>query len=257
MKDRRGALAMAALHEQIPCTHAVRGAIRLGLCLVLFAGVAAACGSSQATGQSAGPNLSSAASSQGPAACAQGPAASSQGPAASAQAPSVSFDTTAFSCDGGGYGTSGTALEDAGYTDRYQDLKGIDHMAEAYAIIVHGLPSAVDLNQVQSAAPGAITCEVVINWQPMGRRDTVLPPGNHGERIYELDLDIGPYVKGGDAVAYVWFLSRAQGNALDPNDLTATPSPYPNQAFSFKIDKATAAALLDLFWVKGAAPTAS
>ncbi len=228
----------------------VRGAIRLGLCMVLFAGVAAACGSSKATGQSAGPNFSSAASSQGPAAC-------SQGPAASAQAPSVSFGTTAFSCDGGGYGTSGTALEDAGYTDRYQDLKGIDHMAEAYAIIVHGLPSAVDLNQVQSAAPGAITCEVVINWQPMGRRDTVLPPGNHGERIYELDLDIGPYLKGGDAVAYVWFLSRAQGNALDPNDLTATPSPYPNQAFSFKIDKATAAALLDLFWVKGAAPTAS
>ena len=39
--------------------------------------------------------------------------------------------------------------------------------------------------------------------------------------------------------------------------MTATPSPYPTKAYEFQIDKTTAAALLDMFWVKGATPTAS
>jgi len=211
-----------------------RGAIRLSLCLVLFAGLAAACGSSKPNGQSAQPSLN---------------------PAATAQGPSVSFDTTAFGSDAGGFGTNGSALTDAGYTERYESMKGLDHLAEAYAIITNGLPKAVDLNQVKAEAPGTILCEVSVLWQPMGRRDTVLPPGGHGERIYELDVDLGPYIKGGDAVAYVWFLSRADGDALDPHDLTATPKTYPSQAFSFKIDNETAGALLNLFWVKGASPT--
>ena len=214
----------------------VRGAIRLGLCVVLFAGVAAACGSSKSTGQNAQPSS-----------------------ATSAQAPAVSFDPAAFASDGGAFGSGSSALSDAGYTDRYQDMAGLDHMAEAYAIIVSALPSAVDLNQVTTQAPGSISSDAYVNWQPMGRRDTALPPGNHGERIYELDVDLGPYLTGGDAVAYVWFLSRAEGNALDPNDLTATPKTYPTQSYSFGLDKATAGALINIFWVKGAAasPTAS
>lgn len=211
-----------------------RRAIRLSLCLVLFAGLAAACGSSKPSVQSGQP---------------------SQGPAASANGPSVSFDPAAYESDSGGFGSTGSVLEDAGYTDRYQSMGGLDHLADAYSIIVRGLPKAVDLNQVKAEAPGAISCEVSVEWQPMGRRDTALPPGSHGERIYELDVDLGPYVKGGDAVAYVWFLSRADGDALDKIDLTATPKAYPNQAFSFKIDKETAGALLDVFWVKGASPS--
>ena len=211
-----------------------RVAIRLGLCLVLFAGVAAACGSSTSSAQSAQPSL---------------------GPAASGGAPSVGFDTTQFALDGGGFGTTGSALADAGYTDRYQSSTGLDHLAEAYAIIVNGLPKAVDLNQTKAEKPGNISSDVYVLWQPMGRRDTVLPPGGHGERIYELDVDLGPYITGGDAVAYVWFLSRAEGDALDPHDLTATPAAYPTQAFTFKLDSGTAGALLNVFWVKGAAPT--
>ena len=210
----------------------VRGAIRLGLCVVMFAGVAAACGSSKSTGQNA-----------------------QSSSAASAQAPSVTVDRAAFQSDGGAFGGGGSTLSDAGYTDRYQDLDGLDHLPEAYAIILNALPSAVDLNQVKTEAPGSISSDAYINWQPMGRRDTVLPPGNHGERIYELDVDLGPYLTGGDAVAYVWFLSRAEGNALDPFDLTATPKTYPTQAYSFGLDKATAGALINVFWVKGAAPT--
>lgn len=215
---------------------AARRAIRLGLCLVLFAGVAVACGGSKSSGQSGQP---------------------ANNPAASVNGPAVTFDTTAFSSDGGGYSTNGSALEDAGYTDRYQDLAGLDHMAEAYAIILNALPKAVDLNQVKAEQPGTISCDVCINWQPMGRRDTALPPGNHGERIYEVDIDLGPYLKNGDSVAYVWFLSRADAASLDPIDLTATPQAYPSQAYTFTIDKATAGALFDIFWVKGAAPTNS
>ena len=212
-----------------------RGAILLGLCLVLFAGVAAACGGSNASGPGNQPN---------------------PGSATSAQTPAVSFDPAAFGSDEGGFGTSGSALTDAGYTERYPNSgEGLNHLKEAFAVIAAGLPTAVDLNQVQTAAPGSIQVEVYVTWQPSGRRDTVLPPGGHGERIYELDVDLGPYLKGGDAVAYVWFLSRAEGSALDPNDLTATPKTYPTQAYSFTIDKVTAGALLDIFWVKGAAPS--
>ena len=223
-----------------------RRAMRLSLCLVLFAGVAAACGSSKSTEQNAQP--SSAASAQGP---------TVSGPAASAQAPLVSFDPADYQSDGGGFSTNGSALEDAGYTDRYQGLDGLDHMDQAYATIVNGLPKAVDLNQTKAEGPGNVACEVCVQWQPLGRRDTALPPGGHGERIYELDVDLGPYLKGGDAVAYVWFVTRAQGNALDPHDMTATPDPYPTKAYSFTIDKVTAGALISIFWVKGAAPTAS
>jgi hypothetical protein len=219
-----------------------RGAIRLSLCLVLFAGLVAACGSGSGSG-SGKPSLEG--------------GQPSQGPVASANGPSASFDSTAFASDGGGFGSSGSVLEDAGYTERYGGMEGLDHLKEAYAIITHGLPTAVDLNQVQTEAPGKISCEVTVEWQPMGRRDTVLPPGGHGERIYELDVDLGPYVKGGDAVAYVWFLSRADGDALDKIDLTATPAAYPNQAYSFKIDNGTADALLNLLWVKGGSPSAT
>lgn len=213
-----------------------RGAIRIGLSLVLIAGVAAACGSSTSTGQGGQPSVAPAASAQG----------------ASVQAPAVSFDPAEYANDGGGFGTNGSI---EGYTDRYQGTDGLDHMAGAYALISLALPTAVDLDQTQAQEPGMVTEDVYVQWEPLGRRDTALPPGNHGERIYEADIDLGPYLKGGDAVAYVWFISRAEAASLDPNDLTATPNPYPTKAYSFKIDKATAAALLDMFWVKGAAPT--
>jgi hypothetical protein len=213
-----------------------RRAIRLSLCLVLFAGLAAACGSGQSSGQSGQP---------------------SGNPGASAQGPSGSLDLTAFASDGGGYGISGSTLEDAGYTDRYQGTDGLDHLKEAYAVITHGLPTAVDLNQVQTEKPGDVSSDAYVVWEPNGRRDTVMPPGNHGERIYELEVDLGPYITGGDAVVWVWYLSRAEGDALDKIDLTATPQTYPTQAYSFQIDKATAGAVLDLFWIKGAPPTNS
>ena len=220
----------------------IRRAVQLGLCLMLFAGLAVGCGGSKSSTQTAQLSLS----------------LPSPSPKASASPmPSPTLDLNAFESDGGAFGTNGPALEDAGYTDRYPDLEGLDHMKEAYTIIVNGLPKAVDLNQVKTEAPGMISSDAYVNWQPMGRRDTVLPPGNHGERIYELDVDLGSYVKGGDAVAHVWFITRAQGDALDPVHLTATPNPYPSQAFTFKLDSGTAAALLNLFWVKGAAPTES
>jgi len=148
-------------------------------------------------------------------------------------------------------------LEDAGYTERYEGLDGLDHMEEAYAIIELALPKATDLNQPQAEEPGGVYCDVYIEWEPNGKRDTLLPPGDHGERIYEVKVDLGPYVSGGDAVAWVWFVGRAQGDALASGDWGATPNPYPNQAFGFKLDKAAAGALFDIFWVKGAAPSAS
>ena len=214
-----------------------RGAIWLSLCLVMFAGLAAACGSSsKPNGQSAQP---------------------SGHPNATGQVPTPTLDTAAFEHDGGAFSTNGSVLSDAGYTDRYEFGKALVHLGEALTVISQGLPKAVDLNAVQTAKPGSVICEACVIWQPNGRRDTALPPGDHGERIYEIDVDLGPYVKGGDAVAYVWFLSRAAGDALDKTDLTATPEPYPSQAFSFTIDKDTAGALLDVFWMKGAAPTDS
>jgi hypothetical protein len=201
-----------------------RKAVGFGLCLAMFAGLAAACGSSKPSAQ---PNLT---------------------PSAEA---SASFDRLAYAGDTGGFGTVGMLLADAGYTKRYEDLTGLDHMAEAYFIIEQGLPRAVDLNEVKSKQPATFSFDVSVTWEPKGRRDTVLPPGGHGERIYSLDVDLGPYVKGGDAVAYVWFLSRAEGEALASQDAGATPASDPKQAFSFKLDKKTASALLDLFWVKG------
>jgi len=234
LNDHRGFDVSGARGSRIGAP--TRGAIRIGLSLVLIAGVAAACGSSTSTGQGGQPSVAPAASAQG----------------ASVQAPAVSFDPAEYANDGGGFGTNGSI---EGYTDRYQGTDGLDHMAGAYALISLALPTAVDLDQTQAQEPGMVTEDVYVQWEPLGRRDTALPPGNHGERIYEADIDLGPYLKGGDAVAYVWFISRAEAASLDPNDLTATPNPYPTKAYSFKIDKATAAALLDMFWVKGAAPT--
>ena len=236
LNDHRGFDVSGARGSRIGAP--TRGAIRIGLSLVLIAGVAAACGSSTSTGQGGQPSVAPAASAQG----------------ASVQAPAVSFDPAEYASDGGGFGTNGS-IEAYGYTDRYQGTDGLDHMAGAYALISLALPTAVDLDQTQAQEPGMVTEDVYVQWEPLGRRDTALPPGNHGERIYEVDIDLGPYLKSGDAVAYVWFISRAEAASLDPNDLTATPNPYPTKAYSFKIDKATAAALLDMFWVKGAAPT--
>jgi hypothetical protein len=207
-------------------------AIWFGLCLVLLASVSA-CGSSKP--------------SEG--------AQASPGRTGSTQADSASFDPAQYELDSGGFGSNGSAVSDAGYTERYVSPAGLDHLAEAYDIISRAMPKAVDLNEVKAEEPGNVQCEVSILWQPMGRRDTALPPGGHGERIYEIDVDLGPYLKAGDAVAYVWFVSRAQGDALDPNILTATPEPYPNQAYSFRIDRETAAALLAVFWTKGPKPT--
>ena len=145
----------------------IRRAVQLGLCLMLFAGLAVGCGGSKSSTQTAQLSLS----------------LPSPSPKASASPmPSPTLDLNAFESDGGAFGTNGPALEDAGYTDRYPDLEGLDHMKEAYTIIVNGLPKAVDLNQVKTEAPGMISSDAYVNWQPMGRRDTVLPPVRQGRR---------------------------------------------------------------------------
>lgn len=166
-------------------------------------------------------------------------------------APWAGADLTVYEWDGGGTSMS-SGLEQYGYTERYEGLDALDHMAEAYYIIEQGLPKAVDQNQVETGTPNYFTNGTIILWQPNGRRDTLLPPGGHGERIYEVHVLMDPYGQGGDAVAHVWFISQAEGDALDAHNLTATPAAYPNQYYVFQLDKATAAALLDLFWVKGA-----
>ena len=237
---------------------AARRAVALGLCLVLFVGLSAACGGSKSSGASASSEQSSQSTGQSAQTSAEisASAETSSSGAASAAA-SVSLDPTLYQADGGGFGVNGS-IEAYGYTDRYTEgTDGLDHMGEAYALIVQALPAAVDLNQTQAEEPGSISENVYIQWNPMGRHQTALPPGNHGERLYEVDIDLGPYLQGGDALAYVWFITKAEAVALDPHDMTATPSPYPTKAYEFQIDKTTAAALLDMFWVKGAAPTAS
>ena len=241
---------------------AARRAVGLGLCLVLFAGLTAACGGSKSSGASASSEQSSQSTGQSAQTSAQTSAetsasAETSSSGAASAAASVSLDPTLYQADGGGFGVNGS-IEDYGYTDRYtKGTDGLDHMGEAYALIVQALPAAVDLNQTQAEEPGSISENVYIQWNPMGRHQTALPPGNHGERLYEVDIDLGPYLQGGDALAYVWFITKAEADALDPHDMTATPSPYPTKAYEFQIDKTTAAALLDMFWVKGAAPTAS
>lgn len=237
---------------------AARRTVGLGLCLVLFAGLIAACGGSKSSGATASSEPSSQSTGQSAQPSAQ-PTASAETSAsgAASAATSVSLDPTLYQADGGGFGVNGS-IEDYGYTDRYTEgTDGLDHMGAAYALIVQALPAAVDLNQTQAEEPGSISENVYIQWNPMGRHQTALPPGNHGERLYEVDIDLGPYLQGGDALAYVWFITKAEADALDPHDMTATPSPYPTKAYEFQIDKTTAAALLDMFWVKGAAPTAS
>ena len=241
---------------------AARRAVGLGLCLVLFAGLTAACGGSKSSGASASSEQSSQSTGQSAQTSAETSAetsasAETSSSGAASAAASVSLDPTLYQADGGGFGVNGS-IEDYGYTDRYTEgTGGLDHMGEAYALIVQALPAAVDLNQTQAEEPGSISENVYIQWNPMGRHQTALPPGNHGERLYEVDIDLGPYLQGGDALAYVWFITKAEADALDPHDMTATPSPYPTKAYEFQIDKTTAAALLDMFWVKGAAPTAS
>jgi hypothetical protein len=241
---------------------AARRAVGLGLCLVLFAGLTAACSGTKSSGASASSEQSSQSTGQSTQPSAQTSAEASasaqiSASAAASVAASVSLDPTLYQADGGGFGVNGS-IDDYGYTDRYTEgTSGLDHMGAAYALIVQALPSAVDLNQTQAQQPGSISQNVYIQWSPMGRHQTALPPGNHGERLYEVDIDLGPYLQGGDALAYIWFITKAQADALDPHNMTATPSPYPTTAYEFQIDKTTAAALLDMFWVKGAAPTAS
>jgi hypothetical protein len=205
-----------------------RKAAGLGICLMVIAGLAA-CGSSAQSGGSQQPTAS---------------------PSAAVAGPAASLDPASYANDISGYGTVGIMPSDIEYTQRYEGLDGLDHMAEACAILEAGLPKAIDLNKVEARTPRTQTAALGIFWQPSGRRDTLLPPGGHGERIYEVEVELAEYVRGGDAVAQIWFLSRAEGDALGQDSL-ATPQVYPNQAYSFALDKETAAALLDLFWVKG------
>jgi hypothetical protein len=212
------------------------GLAGLGLSLVLSAGLAA-CGSSASSASA--PSMST---------------EPTLGPSPSAEVSSGNVEATfEWAGDMGGIGTFGSVMQDAGYTDRYEEGV-LDHLGEAYAIIDQGLPKAVDLNEVKTAEPGTVSGDVQIDWWPDGRHDTALPPGGHGDRIYRVTVDLGSYVKGGDAVAYVWFLSQAQAGALDSEGPGATPDPYPSECFSFRLDKETAAALIDVFWVKGEAP---
>jgi hypothetical protein len=143
-----------------------RRTAQLGLCLVLFAGLATACGSGKPSG-STQPATS--------------PTASAQGSAASMK-PAATPNVEAYKSDSGGYGTLSGSLSAAGYTDRYEGIEGLDHMAEGYAIIEAGLPKATDLNKRETADAGTISGDVSIFWQPRGRRDTLLPPGGHGDR---------------------------------------------------------------------------
>jgi hypothetical protein len=133
---------------------------------------------------------------------------------------------------------------DAGYSQRWEE-DVFDHTPGGYAILERGLAKAVDLNKVETGEPLMMTGTTVI-WQPNGRRDTLLPPSAHGERIYAVAVDLDSFVKGDDVIARITFVSRAQGDA------SASP---PDQLYSYKLDKDTVAALVDYFFVKGAAPT--
>jgi hypothetical protein len=154
--------------------------------------------------------------------------------------------------DAGGVGYS-PDTEDMGYTKRYEGDAFYDHLNGGYAIVEQGLAKFTDLNQVETGSPGAIGGETAVLWEPDGRRDTLMPPNPRGERIYTVVVVLDGYMTGGDAIARIAFVSRTWGDALNPKDPAATPAATPpNQVYTYTVDKGTAAALLDYFWVKGA-----
>lgn len=161
-----------------------------------------------------------------------------------------------YQLDSGGITGADEAAQQAGYASRYTGDAVYEQLNGGYSIVEHGLPMAADLNQVEVGEPGAIGSETAVLWQPNGRRDTLMPPSAHDERIYAVVVVLDGYIAGGDAIARVTFVSRVQGDALNPKDPSATPvgSP-PTQIHTYTLDKVTAAALLDYFFVKGPAPT--
>jgi hypothetical protein len=191
------------------------------------------------------------------AACGGSSGKSSTAPSSAAlsAAPSASADLSAYEHDLGGIGTTPTAW-DAGYTPRYDGDEVFDELPAGYAMIEQGLPKATDLSQVATGEPADLCQGTALYWEPNGRRDTLLPPGAPGERIYKLALDFDAYFQGGDVTARISFISRAEGDALSSDDSSATLAVPPTKVYSYRLDKATAAALGDYFWVKEA-PTPS
>jgi hypothetical protein len=181
---------------------------------------------------------------------------SSGSSAMSSPAASGTGNFAVYQLDSGGITGADDVAQQAGYTSRYTGDEVYDRLNGGYSIVEHGLPKAADLNQVETGEAGAIGSETAVLWQPNGRRDTLLPPSAHGERIYAVVVVLDGYITGGDATARATFVSRVQGGALNPKDPSATPVGLPpNQIYTYTIDNGTAAALLDYFFVKGAAPT--
>jgi hypothetical protein len=241
-----------------------RKAVGLSLGLAVLAGLVAACAGSTPSGQSYQPTLGSTPATQEPTVSLEtsaGPDTSvapeptpnptptatpkssaspkpTAKPAGGSQSPWPTED-----CSYGGYGSAGSFLSDLGYVKRSDDLLTKAQLNQIRSIIEKSLPKAVDLNKVEVGEPYP-RGDVFVDWSPTGYCVSLLPPGGHGERIYMAAVNLGPYLRGGDAVAYVWFVNAADGGAV------------PNRYFDYRIDKGTAAALLDLFWVKSS-PAAS
>lgn len=194
------------------------------------------------------------------AACGSSGSSGKGSPVPSTPAPSATADLAAYDLDGGGITGASDIAQQAGYTPRYTGDEIFDRLNGGYALVEKGMPSATDLNQVETGEPGAIGGDTSVLWEPSGRRDTLLPTSAHGERIYAVVVDLDGYFQGGDATARISFVSRAQGDLLNLylKDPTATAGALPpDQIYTYKVDKATAAALVDYFFVKGAAPTES
>jgi hypothetical protein len=186
----------------------------------------------------AGPKVSATASPKpaGPKVSAPTGAAPTPTPAPTA-APGATFRTDSSYCDNFGYGSVGMALSNAGYVSRNEGLITKAESNAALALVEPGLSKLVDLNKVQSGDP-TLSGDAFVLWVPQGYCAAGALPSRPGERIYEINVDLGPLLRGGHAVAQAWFVS--------PETLGTTPTQYR----TYRVDDATADALFDLFWVK-------
>ena len=166
----------------------------------------------------------------------------------------------AYANDGGGLGGGDQIAAQHGLRLVSADqLSG--RLPRAYGLIEQALPQAAYVSDAPGEVAGSMggSDDLEVLWQPNGLRDTLLPPGATGERIYAVVVVLTPFLSGSDPLAKISLMTKVEAAAwnsrgvLDPNSIVPAPSIVTR---IYSLPRATGADLIALFYTQDrASPT--